>query len=57
MAYVLRVLVTGEAPKNLLSPIILLAGGFGLVHGAGFANYLQSLFDGPIVEGPSCRLP
>jgi hypothetical protein len=27
----------------------LLAGGFGLVHGAGFANYLQSLFEGPIV--------
>ena len=27
----------------------LLAGAFGLVHGAGFANYLQSLFDGSIV--------
>jgi hypothetical protein len=27
----------------------LLAGGFGLVHGAGFANYLRSLFEGPIV--------
>ena len=27
----------------------LLAGAFGLVHGAGFANYLQSLFDGPII--------
>jgi HupE / UreJ protein len=27
----------------------LLAGGFGLVHGAGFANYLQGLFDGSIV--------
>ena len=25
------------------------AGVFGLVHGAGFANYLQSLFDGSIV--------
>ena len=27
----------------------LLAGAFGLVHGAGFATYLRSLFDGPIV--------
>ena len=27
----------------------LLAGLFGLVHGAGFASYLQGLFDGPIV--------
>ena len=27
----------------------LLAAVFGLVHGAGFANYLRSLFDGPIV--------
>jgi hypothetical protein len=26
----------------------VLAGGFGLVHGAGFANYLQSLFVGSI---------
>jgi hypothetical protein len=25
------------------------AGVFGLVHGAGFANYLRSLFSGPIV--------
>jgi hypothetical protein len=25
------------------------AGAFGLVHGAGFANYLQSFFTGPIV--------
>jgi hypothetical protein len=25
------------------------AGVFGLVHGAGFANYLRSLFEGPIV--------
>lgn len=25
------------------------AGGFGLVHGAGFASYLQSLFTGSIV--------
>ncbi len=24
------------------------AGGFGLIHGAGFANYLTSLFEGPI---------
>lgn len=30
------------------SPAALLAGGFGLVHGAGFANYLRALFDGPI---------
>ncbi|MEO7986632.1 MAG: HupE/UreJ family protein [Gemmatimonadales bacterium] len=27
----------------------LFAGVFGLVHGAGFANYLRSLFDGSIV--------
>lgn len=27
---------------------MLLAGGFGLVHGAGFATYLQSLFVSPI---------
>jgi hypothetical protein len=27
----------------------ILAGVFGLVHGAGFANYLQSLFTGPIL--------
>jgi hypothetical protein len=27
----------------------LLAGVFGLVHGAGFANYLQSFFTGPIL--------
>ena len=27
----------------------LLAGGFGLIHGAGFAGYLQQLFTGPIV--------
>jgi len=26
----------------------VLAGGFGLVHGAGFANYLKSLFTGSI---------
>ena len=26
----------------------IFAGVFGLVHGAGFANYLRSLFDGPI---------
>ncbi len=29
-----------------LEPI--LAAGFGLIHGAGFANYLTALFDGPI---------
>jgi hypothetical protein len=27
----------------------VLAGVFGLVHGAGFANYLQSFFTGPIL--------
>jgi hypothetical protein len=27
----------------------IFAGVFGLVHGAGFANYLRSLFSGPIV--------
>ena len=26
-----------------------LAAGFGLVHGAGFANYLARLFEGPVV--------
>lgn len=26
----------------------ILAAGFGLIHGAGFANYLAALFDGPI---------
>lgn len=31
LAYGAKVLVTGEAPKNLLSPIILLAGLFGFV--------------------------
>ena len=27
----------------------VLAGGFGLIHGAGFANYLERLFDGAVV--------
>ncbi len=27
----------------------VLAGGFGLIHGAGFANFLRTMFDGPIV--------
>ena len=26
----------------------MLAGGFGLIHGAGFANFLRSMFFGPI---------
>ena len=26
-----------------------LAGSFGLIHGAGFANFLRTMFDGPIV--------
>jgi hypothetical protein len=26
----------------------LLAGGFGLIHGAGFANFLRTMFFGPI---------
>ncbi|MDQ3698914.1 MAG: DUF4153 domain-containing protein [Gemmatimonadota bacterium] len=31
IAYAMKVLVTSEAPKNLLSPIILLAGLFGFI--------------------------
>jgi hypothetical protein len=34
LAYAGKVLVTGEAPKNLLSPIILLAGAFGFLGSA-----------------------
>ncbi len=33
-------------PTERYRPV--LAGAFGLVHGAGFANYLHSLFTGPI---------
>lgn len=32
-----------ESPRRILFRA-LLAGGFGLVHGAGFANYLKALF-------------
>jgi HupE / UreJ protein len=35
-----------EAPRRRYRPAF--AGIFGLVHGAGFANYLQSLFTGSI---------
>jgi len=31
LAYAVKVLATGEAPKNLLSPIILLAGAYGFL--------------------------
>jgi HupE / UreJ protein len=36
-----------EAPRRRYRPAF--AGLFGLVHGAGFANYLQSVFTGSIV--------
>lgn len=37
----------GAAPRGRYRP--LFAGGFGLVHGAGFASYLQQLFLGSVV--------
>ena len=36
----------GFRPKGWIRPA--LAGGFGLVHGAGFANFLRDMFTGPI---------
>ncbi|MEP6688250.1 MAG: HupE/UreJ family protein [Gemmatimonadales bacterium] len=54
----LTILVTGLAniplPRRERAPLgggyrPAFAGVFGLVHGAGFANYLQSLFTGSIV--------
>ena len=36
----------GERPHGWLRPV--LAGGFGLVHGAGFATTLRDLFDGSV---------
>lgn len=42
----LRNIVLRPAGRFYLEPI--LAAGFGLIHGAGFANYLTALFDGPI---------
>jgi len=36
----------GGRPRGLLRP--MLAGGFGLVHGAGFATTLRDLFDGSV---------
>ncbi len=41
-----RNLREGRTARRRLEP--WLAGGFGLIHGAGFANYLTALFDGPI---------
>ena len=39
--------LVGRTPGRFrFEPVI--AGGFGLIHGAGFANYLTALFDGPI---------
>lgn len=43
LAYAVKVLVTGEMPRNLLSPIILLAGLFG---------FLGSLFLEPLNRDP-----
>ena len=36
---------SGVAPSGWLRPA--LAGGFGLIHGAGFANYLHEMLAGP----------
>jgi len=36
----------GRRPSGLLRP--LLALGFGLIHGAGFANFLREMFTGPV---------
>ena len=35
----------GQIPSGWIRPV--LAGGFGLIHGAGFANFLRELFVGP----------
>jgi hypothetical protein len=35
----------GRIPSGWIRPV--LAGGFGLIHGAGFANFLRELFVGP----------
>lgn len=49
-AYVVRILVTGELPKNLVSPLVLAAGGLALLGlmlfdpqpgGRGFARWLR----------------
>ncbi len=40
-----NVMTRGPSPFRA-EPV--LAAGFGLIHGAGFANYLTALFDGPI---------
>ena len=39
----------GARPERRAGWRAFFAGGFGLVHGAGFANYLGRLFDGPVV--------
>ena len=49
LAYAVKVLATGEAPKNLLSPIILLAGGFGFLG----STLLEPLRRAPEHEGVS----
>jgi hypothetical protein len=35
----------GAPPSGWTGPV--LAAGFGLIHGAGFANFLREMFDGP----------
>ena len=42
LAYVVKVVVTGEMPKNLLSPLVLAAGAFGFL----LSPFLQPLVDG-----------
>lgn len=37
---------TGARPSGWLRPV--LAAGFGLIHGAGFANFLREMFAGPV---------
>jgi hypothetical protein len=36
-----------QPPSGWAGP--LLAGGFGLIHGAGFANFLREMFSGPVL--------
>lgn len=37
---------TGARPSGWLRPV--LAAGFGLIHGAGFANFLREMLTGPV---------
>ena len=37
---------SGARPRGWLFPV--LAGGFGLIHGAGFANFLRAMFTGAV---------